>query len=293
MRNNTKNEDNEKSSSYKKTIWLSVIAGILLLVTNSAFWVNQQLFNKDNFSVTVTESITSESSRTAISENITDRIFEDRPIAKRVAGDFSVKIISGLLDTDQFNNVLTSSVERLQVYVTSENQEDVIVELGSVKDIITKLTTVSETLGRDTEIDPGKIPDQIVLIQEEDVPDLYSVAVVMIWLAPLTLLAALILLAYPYYKNFDNKKITLFIHGVVITLVSIVGYLIGPLFRPPVLSQVSVESRTIVGNLYDAFISTFNNQTFSMTMLGLILVMGSSLWIGYPHIKNVLTKIKK
>jgi hypothetical protein len=288
-----KKNTTDRTYSYKKIIWFSLLAGVLLLITNSAVWVNRQIFNTDNFTHTVTTSITSESSRTAIAQNITDKIFTDRPIAQRIAGDFSTKIIGGLLDTDQFNNVLTVAVQRMQVYVTSDNQEDVTIELGSVKDVITQLTAVSETLGREAKVNPDNIPDQIVLIEEEDVPDLYSASVVMLWLAPISLVASLILLAYPYFKKWQVPKKILLVQGVLITLVSLLGYLVGPMFKPPVLSQIKYESRTVVGNLFDAFIATFNSQTVFLTLIGVLLALIGTAWIGYPRFKEALVTLKK
>jgi energy-converting hydrogenase Eha subunit E len=293
MQNKSKNEALDKKYSYKKIVWLSIFASILLLVTNSAVWVNRQIFNTDNFTQVVTESISSESSRTAIAQNITDKIFEDRPIAKRIAGDFSVKIVSGLLDTNQFSSVLTATVERMQAYVTSNNQEDVTIELGAVKDVLTQLTAVSESLGKDVSINPENIPEQVTLINEEDVPNLYSTSVVMLWLAPISLVIALVLFAYPYIKHAQQNKRILLIQGAIITLISLIGFLVGPLFRPPVLAQVNYESRTVIGNLYDAFIATFNTQTLFMTFSGVLIVLIATSWIGYPHFKKTLASIKK
>jgi energy-converting hydrogenase Eha subunit E len=286
-RSSSKNNE-IRNTSRRKLIWFSIFAGFLLLITNSAYWFNNQIFNKDNFTSTVTTSLTSESSRFAIAENVTNRIFTDRPIAKRVAGDFTTKIISGLLDTEQFKSILAMTVERTQAYATSSNQEDVVIELGTVKDILTQITAISESLGREATIDPENIPESIVLINEENVPDLYSYGVVLLWVAPITLTSALLLLAYPYIKKRGDSKRILFTQGIIIMLTSFIGFLVGPLFRPPVLAQISVENRTVVGDLFDAFIATYNSQTALLALVGLSAVVISSAWIGYPHIKKAV-----
>jgi len=287
----TKIKENQKS--VKNIIIMSLFAGFLLLLTNSAAWVNNQIFNTDNFTNTVTTSLTSESSRVAISQNITDKIFIDKPIAKRVAGDFSTKIIGGLLATDQFSSVVSTAAERMQVYVTSNNQEDVTIELGGVKDILAQLTNVSESLGREVSIDSSNIPDRITLIEEKDIPDLYLAGVVMLWIAPVTLIFALVLLVYPYVKRGDNRKYILLQQGIVVTLVSFMGYLIGPLFRPPVLAQISVENRVVIGNLYDAFIATFNNQTAFVTLSGITMIVIATILISYPRLRTAYLNTKK
>jgi energy-converting hydrogenase Eha subunit E len=274
----------------KKIVLLTVFSGVLLLITNSAIWLNKQIFDAEKFTQIVTTSINSESSRTAIAQNITDDIFVDRPISKRIAGDFSVKIISGLLNTSQFNNVLNAAIQQMHVYATSNNQADVVIELGAVKDILLQLATISESLGRDVTIDTNKIPDQIVLIEETDIPDLYSATVVMLWIAPISLVFALILLIYPYLKKIADYKDILLIQGLFITVTSFIGYLIGPLFRPPVLSQVNVENRVVIGNLYDTFIASFNSQTLILTLIGVSMALLASAINFYPRFKKTLHK---
>lgn len=283
----------ENNKSVKKVVIVSIIAGFLLLISNSAIWINNQIFNTENFTNTVTTTLTSESSRDAISQNITDRIFADRPIAKRIAGDFTTKIIGGLLATDQFGTVVSTAAEKMQVYVTSNDQQDVTIELGGIKDVITKLTTVAESLGRDTSINTENIPEQIVIVEESEIPDLYKAGVAMLWIAPITLIGAIILLALPYIKHWNDKRKTLIIQGSLIILVSFAGFLMGPLFKPPVISAIENSNRrVVVGNLYDAFIATFNDQTVFLTLVGVLMILIGTAWIGYPYVKNAIANRK-
>jgi hypothetical protein len=281
-------------NSYRKTIILSIVACFLLLISNTAIWMNNQVFDSQAFTNTVTTSLTSESSRTAMSQEITDRIFQDRPIVKRVAGDFSTKIISGLLATDQFRNVLTPAVERIQAYATSSNQEDVVIELAGIKDVIVRITNIAENAGREVNVEPENIPDQITLLEANNVPDLYKIGVVFLWLAPVSFLIAILLLAYPYFKHLNDNKKTVALQGSIITLFGLLGLLVGPLFKPPVLANVSgPNGRVIIGNLYDAFISTFNSQTILLALVGVLMILISTIWIGYPYAKNVISTRKK
>ena len=89
----------------EKTIWLALLAGILILIANSALWANNNIYNEEKFSEIVTESITSESSREAIADGVTSEIFKDSPVARRLVGGTSTKLISGLLDTDVFSDI--------------------------------------------------------------------------------------------------------------------------------------------------------------------------------------------
>ncbi len=281
-----KQEQSEKPFLRSRLLWLSVAGSFLLLITNSAVWLNRYLFNEQAFATTVTTSLTSESSRHAIAERITDAALEDRPVAQQVAGNVATNAISGLLNTSLANKAIYTAAERLNVAATSSDQEDIVINLGGIKDISARLVNAAAALGRDTQVDPDRIPDSITIIEEEQIPDFYRLGVVFLWIAPVALLVAIAAFAYPYFsKPRDIKKI-LAVQGACLTLIGLLGLLIGPLFRPPVLSAAKTSSgRTVIGNLYDAFISTFNAQTSVVILFGvLVLLVGVGAYM-YPAVR--------
>jgi hypothetical protein len=290
-----KSEEQTFYNKYKSTIFLSIAAAILLLVANSALWVNNQIFNSANFAGTVTSSLTSESSRQAIAQGVTDQIFTDRPIAKRVAGDFSTKIISGLLATDQFSSILNASAEKLQIYTTSGNQEDIVIDLSGVKNIVTRLVTVADSFGQEIDIEAENVPDQIVLINESDVPNFYTAGLVFIWIAPIAFIASLIMFAYPYIKkNKLNYKKILVIQSSLLAVLTSLSLLTGPMFKPPLLAQIDKPNgRVVVGNLYEAFIATFNSQLYTIILIAVAVLFLSILSIYYPQAKKAFQLKKK
>ncbi len=283
-------EEKQKNKiSLTKIFILSIVASILLLVTNSAFWINKQIFNTTNFTSAVTTSLTSESSRNAIAERITDRIFADRAIARRVAGNFSTQIVSGILATDQFTGVLDSAVTRLHTYASSSNQENIDIDLTGIKDIIVKVTNASAALGKDITISAEDIPDTITIIEESKIPDFYRLGVVFLWMAPVAFIFAVLLLAYPHLKFRNDTKYLLILQATIVTLVGLFGLLFGPLFKPPVLSSINEPSgRIIVSNIYDSFISTFNSQTLVMVSVGITALFIGIFWYLYPTLKNII-----
>ncbi len=282
-------EKQKNKISLTKIFILSIVASILLLVTNSAFWINKQIFNTTNFTSAVTTSLTSESSRVAMAERITDRIFADRAIARRVAGNLSTQIVSGILATDQFTGVLDSAVTRLHTYASSSNQENIDIDLTGIKDIIVKVTNASEALGKDITIRADNVPDTITIIEESKIPDFYRLGVVFLWMAPVAFIFAVLLLAYPHLKYRNDTKSLLILQATIITLVGLFGLLFGPLFKPPVLSSINEPSgRIIVSNIYDSFISTFNSQTLVMVSVGIIALFIGLFWYLYPTLKNII-----
>lgn len=255
----------------KKLIVTSLVAGLLLMIVNSAIWVNQQIFDTKNFTNTAVTAITSESSRKAIGGRITDEILRDNPVIKNIAGDQLTNLLSGLLGTDQANKLLTATVTRLQIYVTSSNQKDVDIDLSGLKDTLTR---VAEIRGGDqpSRIDPNRIPSKIVLIESKNVPDLYNYGVILTWVAVVGFVIAGFLLIKPYISDRRNYLPIMIVQGASFILVGLVSLLIGPIFRPSILQPFqNPNGRVVVGNLYNAFIDTFNSQTMIFIWVGVSL----------------------
>lgn len=271
----------------KRLVITSILAGLLLIIVNSAIWVNTQIFNTENFTRTAVGSLSSESSRRAIGARITDEALKDRPVLKNLVGDHATNLISGLLATDQANKLLTASVSRMQVYVTSNNQQDVDVDLSGLKSILTRVVELSGSEQAE-KIDPDKIPDKIVLIEEENVPDIYMYGVILSWIAPLGLLLAIGLIATAYITDRKRYSSTMIVHGVVFVSAGLLSLLVGPLFKPPVLEPFSnPNGRIVIGNLYDAFIATFNAQTVWLIYLGLLVFVAVAIIRLYPQLKKL------
>lgn len=257
----------------KRLIITSLVAGFLLVIVNSAIWTNRQIFNTQNFTNTATESITSEPSREAIGARITDEVLKDRPILRNIAGDQITNLISGLLGTDQSSKLLTAAVSKMQIYVTSKNQQDVDVDISGLKNTLTKISELN-IVDDTNRVNVESIPDRIVLIQEENVPNLYNIGVTLNWLAPVGFLLAAVLLALPYLANRKDYVFIMTIQGAVIAFFGFIALLIGPLLKPSVLEPFrNVNGRTVVGNLYDAFIDTFNSQTRILIFVGLLVCL--------------------
>lgn len=271
----------------KRLVITSILAGLLLIIVNSAIWVNTQIFNTENFTSTAVSSLSSESSRRAIGARITDEALKDRPVLKNIVGDHATNLISGLLATDQANKLLTASVSRMQVYVTSNNQQDVDIDLSGLKSILTRVVELSGSEQAE-KIDPDKIPDKIVLIEEENVPDIYMYGVILSWIAPLGLLLAIGLIATAYITDRKRYSSTMIVHSVVFVSAGLLSLLVGPLFKPPVLEPFSnPNGRIVIGNLYDAFIATFNAQTVWLIYLGLLVFVAVAIIRLYPQLKKL------
>lgn len=254
----------------------SILAGILLLIANSAIWMNRSIFDTAAFTSTAVSSVTSESSRQALANEIVDRALADRPIVKNAVGNTATRLIGGLLGSSQFNEVLTRAVGKIQVYVTSEEQKDVGIDLTGVKGTVSTLLGVADNRGvADTSAASERlnnIPDELVIVNADNIPSFYKAGLALLWLAPISALTAIGMLAYPYVRRRNLYYKIAAVQGSIIAFTGLMALLVGPLFRPPALASVtSPNMRIVVGNLYDSFIATFNQQAYWLVGVGFVI----------------------
>lgn len=269
-----------------------IVAGILIVIANSAIWANRYIVDTNNFTTTAVTSITSESSTDALATEIVDTALADYPAIKSVVDDTAINFISGLLGSGRMEKALTGVVSRLQVFLTSPQKPPVVINLEGAKDTVTKLITLSGREG-ETKFDPNKIPDEITVFDPSKYPNVYQYTVALTWISPLAAIGAVALLAWPYVKSRKDYREIMIIQGACIALAGLFALLIGPLFKPLALGNIqSSNMRVVVGNLYDAFINTFNMQTGYVISLGIIVVI-VSVGIGvadHYRVKNTKKK---
>lgn len=253
-------------------IAVTIAAGFMLVIANSALWVNRTLFNVDTFSTIAEKSLLSESSRNALAGEVVDTALADRPLIKNVVGDTVTKLISGLLGSNQAEAGLRKVISRIHLAITSENPKNIEYDLTGIKSVIDKIITL---IGKDdAESRVNKIPDKIVILDVSNLPKLYMYGTVFLWVAPIALIGAAILLVRPHVirRRLDAKILTF--QGFVIIGTSVMALLVGPLFQPPLLAQIpSTDLRVVVENVYDAFIDNFNAQTMWLFDLGLVVLV--------------------
>lgn len=280
---------------WRRSIITGFLAAALLVVANSAFWVNRQIFDTNNFTTTAVASVTSDSSREAIANEVVDTALKDRPIIRQVAGPTAVKLVSSLLGTNQFNNILTVAVDKIQVYLTSENQESIVLNLSSIKSTLNSLIGLAGESNSQASTDLQNVPDQIVLVNADNIPSFYKYGLLFLWLGPISAIVALVLLAYPYIRSRSRYYVVAVVQGALIAVMGMLAMFIGPLFRPPVLANIqSANMRVVVGNLYDAFIATFNSQSMWLIWGGVVIaVVPAAVHFGLRYYHTLMLRRKK
>lgn len=267
------------------TIALATIAAILLVVANSALWVHRYVFDTENFTRITTTSLSSQSSRDAIAGSIINRALENRPVIRSVVEEPATRVISGLLATDQFSGALDAVTSRFHVLVTSRSQESISINLEGVKSTAAHIISLFDTQATGENL--GNIPDEIIIINAQNIPDFYRYGVLFLWLGPLSFLLAATALVYPYYRRLLSVRRILLIQGLAITVFSLLAMSIGPLFKPPLLANIDqVYARVVANNIYDAFINTFINQTKILLGIGCLAIASAVFLYVFPKLRH-------
>lgn len=273
-------------------------AALLLIVANSTLWANRYIFNSQNFTATASTALLSESSRAAIGNEVSDRIFANRPALGNVLGDPVSKQVSAILNTNLAKKGIDRTIGKLQTIVTSKNPENVEIDLSGIKANADKILAVASAI-TGQELDQqteriSEIPDTVTIVDVSKLPNIYSASVALLWMGPIAFVGALILLILPLVwakRDRVASSFVLVIEGTAIVVAGIVAYLVGPLFKPTVLANVnSINMRVVVGNVYDAFISTFNKQSNWFYVIGILILIASGIVWFWPNIKGWVNK---
>lgn len=272
-------EAQRKSSEHLSRRWhafgsvvLLLAAGILLFLAESAFWVNRTVFDQATFTNITTTALLSQSSRDALATAIVDKALADRPVLQRTVGDRATRLVSSLLGSDLSNQAVTALSNRTYAYVTAANRQDIKLDLTAVKAPVSKIVDLVEDSGREVNIDPNRIPDEIVLISSATFPDLSGTVQRMLWLGPLLwfgMLAAFT--AYIYIGRRDYAR-RVYFACLTVAIVAVIGLLLYPFVPPPVAAAVpNIELRPVVTNLTSGFLAPFKTQMW--WLLGIAAVV--------------------
>jgi len=223
-----------RTSKEKALRWFSAGASglivILLLILHSAYWMNQNFLNNQNFSQKVSSVLAQDSSREAIGQEVSDQVFKDKPVLGKVAGDKLSSIVTSILGTDIANKVVTRVSSDTVLYLTSAKQKPIEISLSEIKPVIVTLSTVLNSLytTSNISIDSSTIPDKIVLLEPGTIPSLYRYSVILSWMVPFAAILVLGLFALIVKLRKLSIRQGIKRAGVILLSSSIIGMIIGP-----------------------------------------------------------------
>lgn len=259
----------------KLNILLLSIIGFCLVLFQTAYWFNKYIADANNFSKITTSALLQESSRNAIGDEVAEQVFSDKPILRQVAQEPVSNIVSSMLST-KFSSVgLEKMIQLLHNNITTTHPKSVTFNLTQIKTIIQTVSQILPSNNKTPAESAQNIPDEITIIDKSSIPSLNKFVVTMAAVAPLSFIAAIGAVVGYVIRKRQTWKLVFAPLGFSIIIASIIGLLIGPVFKPPLIAFVSsFNGRIIVGNVFDGFMVPFNQQQIQMLFIGLAIVLG-------------------
>lgn len=253
------------------TVLLLVVGAISLFFAQSAYWINHTVFDKESFSTITTDALTSQSSRDAIASSVVNKALEDRPVAKKVIGERVISLTSGLLGSDFSNQAISALSSKTYAYATASNRQDIAIDLTAVKDPLNGIIALAESQGASVPEPKREIPDEIVLIESDNFPDLSGAVKAMLWLGPVFWLTTLITFSIFIYLGRKNYAKRVYLVGLSIIIISLLGIFTSPFIPPPIAAAVpNIDLRPVAQNIAQGFLAPFTTQMY--VMLGTTLI---------------------
>lgn len=243
----------------------------LLLAAMTAYWLQRQFYDTQRFTETATTAISLQSSRESIASAATKRALENKPLLQATISSQVEGLIVNTLGSDASQKMTQNIVERLQLLITTPRKDPLIINLSSLKAVISAgQSRVAETSAL-AQFDVASIPDSITVIDTANIPNVYELGLTIQRAGPIAVILAIIGMAYWIYRGgrrFVLHRIS--IAALVLAIAGIISVIIGPLVRPGILSLADdVSTQTLIGNLYDAFMSPFTVTSWVIVAIGI------------------------
>lgn len=262
--------------------WKKVLGGVLIalgaltfFLAQSSLWVSNSFFSEDNFVGTVEEVLKTEESRTAVANTIVHSALQNNPVAEQLIGKQTTALVAGLLGSDLVGQVFDRLAHRTYAYLTSSDRQDLVIDLTAVKDPLTTIVSIAEKNFRDVKFDPAEIPDSIMLLESDTLPDFSGYIRTVLFASGLLWLGMIASFTAYIFMNRTNWIRSVYVVGWSMLIVSAIALLTGPFIPPAIASLVNlVAIRSVVEDLGVAFLHPFQIQLLSsMVIIALILLV--------------------
>lgn len=262
----------DRKGSIKAQVLVGVVAGLLLLVATFAYWARNNIYNTQRFTDQITTAVQDEQTRQAIGAEVAGELYTNRPIAGRLLTKPTESLISSLLTNDKFSGILDTMATRLNERLVHGRNNAVVVDISGFAPTI---NSIAESLAPDADVQlPTGDAARIVLLKPDTIPNLQPAGRVILAIAPLALLALIVLTIISFIKA--RSKLTFFkVAGIVLLSVGAILQLI----LSTATAQLSLQAQnanqaTILESVYTQFTDSLQSYTLGLIWAGILLLLG-------------------
>ncbi len=267
---------------------LTGLSVVFIIFAVFSFWVSNNLYNTTSFTETTLKTFKSDEVRGVVAKESVERILENRPVVRQVAGGYLESFIAGVLGSDTAKGVFERSSNALHGYLFSSNRQDVTLNTTSFTSLVKPvLTAVSPDLAGQV---PEELPESIVLIESNALPNIDQWLRPVIIAGPLVGLAALIIVIYLIYADSSRIKAIKRL-GLYLAVGSLLSTLTIPYFRMLIGAASQNQNRiTIITTAYDNFTKPLLSDWLLLALAGVLIYLVGLFW---PKIVQGSRVIKK
>lgn len=284
-----------------RNILLSAVFVLAIMIAHTAYWLHHTIYDTKRFTAIASEAIGHESSRQSIGTAIVDRALAERPLVRQTAGPRLSQMIAGLLGTDLATNATRTLIERSHLLVTTPQREPVTFDTTTLKTQIVRLQAAAGTDEESRRIDVSNIPDEVTLVDTTSIPNVHRYGILVLWVGVLGVFAIIGFSAWYILRGYRDVQMVRLRQILGLTMFSsLVALLVGPLTRPVFLTAArDAPAQTLLGNLFDGFISPFNAQAIvvgavaSALLAITVLITSGKITLPAPAQKPTSTAVRK
>ena len=282
-----------------------VLAGLLLLLSSFAIWVNRVALNTDVFADTSTELIEDDAIRQAVSTRVVDELFESvdveaelqeqlPPDYQRLAGpaaagfrEAAYRLVDRALQQPRLQRLWEASIEqshRTLVAVLEGDEGTVSTTEGVVSlDLEPIVLEAADRIGLREQVADNLPPDvgQIEILSSDELDaaqDGFQILKALAWFLPVLTLIAFAIAAWVAR---DRRRLVRKI-GITVVVVAVVGLLavnvVGNYIVDSLVSDS--ENRTAASNAWDILTQLLKSSFWWMIPIGVLFVVAS--WLAAP-----------
>jgi Short C-terminal domain len=282
-----------------------VLAGLLLLLSSFAIWVNRVALNTDVFADTSTELIEDDAIRQAVSTRVVDELFESvdveaelqkqlPPDYQRLAGpaaagfrEAAYRLVDRALQQPRLQRLWEASIEqshRTLVAVLEGDEGTVSTGEGVVSlDLESIVLEAADRIGLREQVADNLPPDvgRIEILSSDELDaaqDGFQILKALAWFLPILTFIAFAIAAWVAR---DRRRLVRKI-GITVVIVAVLGLLaVGVVGNYIVDSLVSdSENRTAASNAWDILTQLLRSSFWWMIPIGVLFVVAS--WLAAP-----------
>lgn len=268
------------------SIVLIIVATLLLLVANVGVWVETGILNEDSFVEITTDTFDADNVRTAIAERIVDTALADRPTILDLVGDRATSIIAEILGTSFVQGIVERAAGLIFDFLVYNDGNRVAINLEPIKDIIAQIVNLVAPEGSEV-IQTDQIPDEIVILNEGEVPSIEPIITWTGWTAFIAGLLSVGLFALVLWRGWSTPNRNSYLKWIGGSVA--IGAVI---FLALTLGAKSTIVLIIDNSTGDVVISeTYENLVRQLQAQSLILVViGIAIWfVGWWAIRESRT----